>query len=153
MILCPEILATSITYWETKFFCMRKAETPQSRHKKLCRLQSRTTSSIMYNRSFQEELKRGVPSPKWLSCHGRYVRAVTAFRSACLIWKSRERTVIHTEATELGRGSTRSARMYVQLYWNPFPAPPPRSFVTLLDSPLWDFAALSLKLNKQLLLC
>ena len=48
MVIPRDIGASCNTYWDTKFFCMRKAETPHSRHKKLCRLQSRMTSIIIY---------------------------------------------------------------------------------------------------------
>lgn len=76
-----------MTHGEMKFFCTRKAETPHRFHSRWWWAQSRSTSNTCIQCCFHADENRGVPSPKWLRLHGRWVNAVTTSGSACLIWK------------------------------------------------------------------
>ena len=75
------------TYGDTKSFCMRKAEIPHKYHKILCILQSSKMSNATNMDCFHKVSKRGFPSPVWLRLQGLWIKAVTTFWSACLIWK------------------------------------------------------------------
>lgn len=74
------------THGETKFFCMRKAEVPQSFHSMWWCAQSSTMSISANQWCCHSDEKRGVPSPSRLRLHGRWVNAVTTSGSLCLIW-------------------------------------------------------------------
>lgn len=74
------------THGDTKFFCIRKAETPQSLHNTWWWAQSNTMSISVIQRCFHSDEKRGEPSPKRLRLHGLWVNAVTTSGSLCLIW-------------------------------------------------------------------
>lgn len=71
---------------ETKFFCIRNAEMPQSFHRTWWCAQSNKTSRSVIQCCFHGDEKRGAPSPYRLRLQGRWVNAVTTSGSLCLIW-------------------------------------------------------------------
>lgn len=82
------------THGDTKFFCMRKAEMPQSFHSTWWCAQSSATSISVVQWCFHSDEKRGAPSPYRLRLQGRWVSAVTTSGSLCLIWAGVERSAV-----------------------------------------------------------